>query len=65
MRFPGIKATIGLPILIALGIALIAYGILRADSAGIIFGIVDIGLSVVFYVSTIVSKRGNTEDKQP
>ena len=63
MRFPGIQATIGLPILLAIGIALIAYGVVRSDRAGIIFGIVDIVLSVVLYMSTNVSKREHTEDK--
>lgn len=57
MRFPGIKATIGLPVLLAFGIALIAYGVLRSDSAGITFGIVDIALSVILYVSTSKDKK--------
>ena len=64
MRFPGIKASIGLPVLLVIGIALIVYGILRSDSAGIIFGIVDIALSVGMYVSTNISKREHTSDKQ-
>lgn len=63
MRFPGIKAAIGLPILLAIGIALIVYGILRSDSAGVIFGIVDIVLSIVLYASTNVRKRENPEDE--
>lgn len=63
MRFPGIKASIGLPILLAIGIALIAYGVLRSDSAGVIFGTVDIALSVVLYASANVSKKKNAEDE--
>ena len=62
MRFPGMKATIGLPVLLALGITLIVYGFLRSDSSGIIFGIVDIVLSVVFYISTNVYKREDAKD---
>ena len=62
MRFPGIKATIGLPVLLAIGVALIVYGILRADRAGVILGIADIVLSVVFYVTTIMYKRGDTQE---
>ena len=63
MRFPGIKASIGLPILFAIGIALIAYGILRSDSAGITFGIVDLALSVILYTSTNVFKKKDTKDE--
>ena len=62
MRFPGIKASIGLPVLLAIGVALIVYGILRADRAGVIFGIADIALSVVFYITTIVYKRDDTQE---
>ena len=62
MRFPGIKASIGLPVLLAIGVALIIYGILRSDRSGVIFGIVDIALSVVSYVTTIVYKREDTQE---
>lgn len=60
MRFPGIKAAISLPILLIIGVALIAYGIIRSDSSGVILGIADIVLSVVMYITTNVYKREDT-----
>lgn len=61
MRFRGLKANIALPLLLAIGVVMVVYGVIRSDSSSIIFGIVDMALSVFLFISTHRNKGEETD----